>query len=248
VKLNFLALLAQEAAAEHGEHVGPETTNIFAIAGIPVSDTVFSAWCVMAVLVILAWSVTRNLKLIPSGFQNLVELIIEAWMGIIEQVAGARGRKFLPLVLTAFLFILMSNWLGTLPIFGNINWFRSPNSDLNLTAAMAIIVFFTVQFWGIRSLGIGGYLKEFVVPNPLHILTELSRPVSLSLRLFGNIFAGEVLLKTMLGIAPYVLFVFLGLEVFVGMIQALIFAMLTLAFLSIATAHGHEAAGDEHHH
>jgi F-type H+-transporting ATPase subunit a len=244
VKSSVLALLAEEG----GHHVGPETTPIFAIAGIPVSNTVFSAWMVMAVLVLLAWAVTRNLKMVPSGLQNVVELIIEAWMGIIQQVAGERGRKFLPLILTAFLFILFSNWLGTLPIFGNVNWFRSPNSDLNLTAAMAIVVFLTVQVWGIKSMGIGGYLKEFVVPNPLHILTELSRPVSLSLRLFGNIFAGEVLLTTMLGIAPFVLFVFLALEVFVGMIQALIFAMLTLAFLSIATAHGHEASGDEHHH
>jgi F-type H+-transporting ATPase subunit a len=244
VKLNFLALLAEEG----GHHVGPETTPIFAIAGIPVSNTVFSAWIVMAVLILLAWFVTRDLKMIPSGMQNVVELIIEAWMGIIQQVAGDRGRKFLPLILTAFLFILASNWLGTLPFFGNVNWFRSPNSDLNLTGAMAIIVFLTVQVWGIKSMGIGGYLKEFVVPNPLHILTELSRPVSLSLRLFGNIFAGEVLLTTMLGIAPFVLFIFLALEVFVGMIQALIFAMLTLAFLSIATAHGHDASSDEHHH
>jgi F-type H+-transporting ATPase subunit a len=112
---------------------------------------------------------------------------------------------------------------------------------------MAIVVFLAVQAWGIKAMGVGGYLREFVVPNPLHLLTELSRPVSLALRLFGNIFAGEVLLHTMLGIAPFVLFIFLGLELFVGVIQALIFAMLTLAFLSIATAHGHGEAADAHH-
>jgi len=184
--------------------------------------------------------------------ESLIEAIIEGWIGVIENVAGPKGRRFLPLVVTGFLFILSSNWIGTLPFFGNITWFRSPNSDLNLTAAMAIIVFLTVQIWGFRAMGAGGYLKEFVVPNPLHILTEISRPVSLSLRLFGNIFAGDVLLETMNRIAPFVLFIFLGLELFVGIIQALIFAMLTLAFLSIATAHeghgeGHSADAEGHH-
>lgn len=235
------------AAAEEEHPLGPVTKTLFKIAGIPVSDTVFSAWLIMAVLVGLAWLATRNLKLVPSGAQNLIEMIVEMWIGIIEQVAGPRGRRFLPLVLTAFLFILTSNWIGTLPIFGNVTWFRSPNSDLNLTAAMALIVFVTVQVWAIKSAGILGYLKEFIIPNPLHILTELSRPLSLSVRLFGNIFAGEVLLATMLKIAPFVLFVFLGIELFVGIIQAIIFAMLTLAFLAIATAHEHAGAAEGHH-
>jgi F-type H+-transporting ATPase subunit a len=237
--MRVLALLAEEEG-----HVGPATKTIFQIAGIPVSDTVFSAWIVMAVLILAAYLVTRNLKLVPTGLQNLIEMIIELWIGIIEQIAGTRGRRFLPLVVTSFLFILASNWIGTLPIFGNVTWFRSPNSDLNLTLSMALIVFFTVQVWAIKSAGILGYLKEFIVPNPLHILTELSRPLSLSVRLFGNIFAGEVLLSTMLKIAPVALFVFLGIELFVGVIQAIIFAMLTLAFLAIATSH---ESADGHH-
>ena len=106
---------------------------------------------------------------------------------------------------------------------------------------MAVVIFFLVQFYALRTLGIGGYIKEFAIPNPLHILTELTRPVSLALRLFGNIFAGGVLVHTMLGIAPFIMFVFLGLELFVGIIQALIFTMLSLVFLSIAnTGHGHD--------
>jgi F-type H+-transporting ATPase subunit a len=242
--VSFFAQIAEGGAAHSEEHVGPAAKTVFLLFGIPVSDTVFSAWLVMAVLVLLAWAVGRNLKLMPSGLQNMVELMVEFWIRTIEQVAGHRGLRFLPLVLTAFLFILASNWIGTLPIFGNITWFRSPNSDLNLTLSMALIVFFTVQFWAIKSEGFLGYLKEFIVPNPLHILTELSRPLSLSVRLFGNIFAGEVLLSTMLGIAPFVLFVFLGIELFVGIIQAIIFAMLTLAFLAIATSH----EGAEGHH
>jgi F-type H+-transporting ATPase subunit a len=122
---------------------------------------------------------------------------------------------------------------------------------------MAIIVFLLCQVFAIKTNGVPGYLKEFVVPNPLHILTELSRPLSLSLRLFGNIFAGGVLVHTMLGmpsIVPIVTFIFLGLELFVGVVQALIFTMLTLVFLTIAATphHGdhdaHEGAHAEAHH
>ena len=123
--------------------------------------------------------------------------------------------------------------------------FKSPNSALNVTASMAIIVFLLCQFYAIKTNGIAGYFKEFVIPNPLHILTELSRPLSLSLRLFGNIFAGGVLVHTMLGIAPFITFMFLGLELFVGVVQALIFTMLTLVFLSIAVTPHH--AHDEQH-
>jgi F-type H+-transporting ATPase subunit a len=115
---------------------------------------------------------------------------------------------------------------------------------------MAIIVFLLCQFFAIKTNGVPGYLKEFVLPNPLHILTELSRPLSLSLRLFGNIFAGGVLVHTMLGIAPFITFVFLGLELFVGAVQALIFTMLTLVFLTIAVTphHAHEEGHAEAHH
>ena len=242
------AVYAAAAAAEEEAHggVSPVAHTFFYLGPIPVSDTIFSAWIVMGVLIIFSLLATRGMKLVPSGVQNVAETIVEAWLGIIERTAGKNGRRFLPVVLTAFLFILFSNWIGTLPFFGNVPGFRSPNSDLNVTASMAVIVFFLAQFYAITSAGIAGYLKEFLVPNPLHILTELSRPLSLSFRLFGNIFAGEVLLHTMLGIAPYILFVFLGLELFVGVIQALIFAMLTLVFLSIATAHEHGAHREEH--
>jgi F-type H+-transporting ATPase subunit a len=225
------------AAEEEAHGITPATHTFFHIGPIPVSDSIFSAWVVMAVLLLFSWAATRNMKMVPSGLQNVAETIVEAWLGIIEQTAGKGGRRFLPVVVTAFLFILFSNWIGTLPFFGNVPGFRSANSDLNVTASMAILVFLLVQALAVMSNGIGGYLKHLVVPNPLEILTELSRPLSLAFRLFGNIFAGEVLLHTMLGIAPYVLFVFLGLELFVGVIQALIFAMLTLVFLSIATAH-----------
>ncbi|MFN8523002.1 MAG: F0F1 ATP synthase subunit A [Chloroflexota bacterium] len=236
-----LVIRAGEEEAGHG--IGSKT--FFHIGPIAVSEAIFSAWIVMAVLVILSILATRNMQRIPTGLQNVFELIIETWMGIIDRTAGPPGRGFAPLVITAFLFILTANWLGTMPPFGDMKGFKSPNSDLNVTAAMAIIVFVATQVYALKTLGIGGFVKELFIPNPLHIITELSRPVSLALRLFGNIFAGGTLVHTMLALAPFVTFAFLGLELFVGAVQALIFAMLTLVFLSIATSHGH---GDHNGH
>lgn len=249
-QISAMAVAAAEAA-EEGHH-GLEPHVFFRIGPIPVIDQVFSAWVVMAVLLLIAFLVTRNLQLVPRGLQNLVELIIETWMGMIHQTAGANGRKFYPVVLTAFIYILAANWIGTTPFFGNIKGFASPNSNLSMTAAMAIVVFVLVQYFAIKTLGIGGYLKEFLVPNPLHILTELSRPLSLSLRLFGNIYAGGVLVHTMLLTVPggfLITWIFLGLELFVGVVQALIFTMLTLVFLSIANTshHGHDESHDAGH-
>ena len=176
------------------EHISIESTTLFYIGPVPVTNSIFSAWVVMAVLLIVSLLATRRMSVVPSGLQNLMEYVVELLLGVCESTAGRMGRKFLPVVATAFLFILFSNWMGLLPGYGDVIWLRSANSDLNVTASMALIVFFLVQGWAIKSQGIPGYLKEFVIPNPLHILSELSRPLSLAFRLFGNIFAGEVLL------------------------------------------------------
>lgn len=213
-----------------------------------VTNTVFSAWIVCAVLIVVAMLATRSMKLIPSGLQNLMEVVVELLLSVCESTMGrTRGRRFFPVVATAFLFILSANWIGLVPPFGDTVWLRSPNSDLNITISMALIVFVLVQFWGVRSQGVGKYLKEFVVPNPLHILSELSRPISLAFRLFGNILAGEVVILTITAMVPLLLPVaFYGLEVFVGILQALIFSMLTMVFLTMATMHeSHEGHSEE---
>jgi F-type H+-transporting ATPase subunit a len=194
------------------------------------------------------------MKEIPSGAQNFWEMIVELWSGVAEQTMGPRrGRRFMPLVATAFLFILFSNWFGTLPIgylfvrnpLGEeVPIFRSADSDLNVTAAMAITMIALAEFFELKSLGLLGYIKGLFLPNPMRWLEIFTRPLSLAFRLFGNIFAGEVLLATMLTVAPFVLFIFIGIELFVGVIQALIFSMLSLVFLSIATVH---EEAHEHH-
>ncbi|MGI9147791.1 MAG: F0F1 ATP synthase subunit A [Chloroflexota bacterium] len=235
----------------------PPAEVLFDIGFMPVTNSILTAWVVIAILVLLAYFSTRRMRTIPSGAQNFWEYIVEMWVGISEQTMGRRrGRRFMPLVATAFLFIVFSNWFGTLPIgylfFRNaegveVPIFRSSDSDLNVTAAMAILMIVIAEFYELRSLGLPGYLKGLLIPNPMRWLEIFTRPLSLAFRLFGNIFAGEVLLATMLGVAPYVMFVFIGIELFVGVIQALIFSMLSLVFLSIATVHEEAHAPHDAH-
>ncbi len=229
---------------EHGFEI--VATTLFYIGPLPVTNTVFSAWIVSAVLVIISLIATRSMKIVPRGAQNLFEYVVELLLTVCESTMGRRrGRRFFPIIATAFLFILFSNWIGLFPGFGDTRWLRSSNSDLNITASMALVVFFLVQFYAVKSQGLLKYLKEFLVPNPLHILSELSRPVSLAFRLFGNILAGEVVIITITAMVPLLLpTVFFGLEVFVGILQALIFSMLTMVFLTMATMHeGHAEEG-----
>jgi F-type H+-transporting ATPase subunit a len=243
----FFAQEGAQTAATNTAAPQPPAEVVFHIAGLPITNSILTAWLVIAILVLFAYFSTRNMRTLPSGLQNFWELIVELWVGVSEQTMGRRrGRRFMPLVATAFLFILFSNWFGTLPIgyltivdeHGEaIPLLRSADSDLNITAAMAIMMIAIAEFFELKSLGLLGYLKGLLVPNPMRWLEIFTRPLSLSFRLFGNIFAGEVLLATMLTVAPFVMFIFLGLELFVGLIQALIFSMLSLVFLSIATVH-----------
>jgi F-type H+-transporting ATPase subunit a len=247
----FFAQTSAEAAPSTPQ---PPAELVFEIFGAPVTNTIFTAWIVIAILVLFAYFSVRNMRLLPSGAQNFWELIIELWMGISEQTMGRRrARRFMPLVATGFLFILFSNWFGTLPIGYftirnpegvEVPILRSANSDLNVTAAMAIGIIVLAEGFELWTLGPLGYIKGLLIPNPMRWLEIFTRPLSLAFRLFGNIFAGEVLLATMLKVAPYVMFIFIGLELFVGLIQALIFSMLSLVFLSIATVH--EEAHEQH--
>lgn len=248
-------LLAQSGAeATSPQAPSPPAEVLFSFGPFPVTNSIFTAWVVILILVLFAYFSTRKMRLIPSGAQNFWEMVVELWVGVSEQTMGRRrARRFMPLVATSFLFIVFSNWFGTLPIGyftirnhegETVPIFRSADSDLNVTASMAIIMILLAEIFEFRSLGILGYLKGLLIPNPMRWLEIFTRPLSLAFRLFGNIFAGEVLLATMLTVAPYVMFVFIGLELFVGLIQALIFSMLSLVFLSIATVH--EDAHGEH--
>jgi F-type H+-transporting ATPase subunit a len=187
-----------------------------------------------------------TLSVQPSRAQVAAELFIEAWRNMADVSGGVRARRFVPLVGSAFLFILLANWFGALPLKDlqivnpageRVDLFRSATSDLNFTAALAVMLVLLVEIVEVRAVGFPRYLKSLVVPNPLRWLDTLTRPLSLAFRLFGSAFAGHVLVGAMLAIAPLVLFPFLVLELLMGFIQAVIFAVLALVFLGIATAH-----------
>jgi F-type H+-transporting ATPase subunit a len=227
-------------------HVEIPPNVLFTAGPLVITNTLLTAWIAIAVLILFAVLATRNMRLVPSGLQNFAEAIVEGLLTFGEQAAGPRTRSFLPLVGTLFLYIWFANWIGIFPGVGTTPAFRSPNSDLSITAAMALIVFFWVQVVGLRA-NPAAYFKKFVWPPGLSLLEtiqEFARPLSLALRLFGNILAGYLLVEVMLQMVPIgIPAVFLAMELGVGLIQALIFSILTLVFLSFAAAHGH---GDGH--
>ncbi|MSQ30754.1 MAG: F0F1 ATP synthase subunit A [Dehalococcoidia bacterium] len=349
--------------------VAPE--HIFTIGGLAITNTMFTSWWVVLLLLLVGFFTRRGLRLVPSGFAGFVEAAVEGFYGIVVSAAGEKnGRRFFPLVATIFFFVLTSNYFGLLPlnsigktepghgakqvVFGQTSlpligdlayiplkpqtinvgageapilpagaeghgapaapgkgapghgaalgastdavvsrepgaatasaavepkdapsgafsgalspYFRSVNTDINAPLAIAIFSFLFVEFWGLQSLG-PGYLKKFfafdaifkkgpltglidIFVGILEFVSELSRMVSFTFRLFGNVFAGEVLLAMMSFLVPFLLVdVFYGLEMFVGLIQAFVFAMLTLVFAVTAVSHhgGEEHASAEGH-
>lgn len=241
----------------HAEQIGE-------IFGFPLTNTILMAWLVIAVFFISGVLLKKRLRRIPSRLQMLVEFAVGGFFNFVEEILESRdsAKKAFPLVATIFFFVLISNWFGILPILGALGLyelgehgeaifvplFRSSASDLNFTIAIAIIAVIAVQIFGMKEQGFfAHWRKYFTIKNPietfvgiLEFISEFAKMVSFSFRLFGNIFAGEVLLLIIGFLAPYIIpLPFLFLEIFVGFIQALVFAMLTLVFIKIAVAeHG----------
>lgn len=229
------------------------------LGSFPVTNSLITTYLVIGLILLAAYQGLKKLKNIPTRTQVIEETILETWLGLCDSVAGLKSRNYFPFVTTLFVFILFSNWLGLLPGISaiGINHFadgknsllpilRAPTSDLNTTLALAIVSFVYVESEGIKSLGLKIHLNKFFV-NPindpmgffvglLELLSEFTRIVSFSFRLFGNVFAGEVLLAIMTFLVPLLIPIpFLGLELFTGFIQAFVFAMLTLVFISMST-------------
>jgi F-type H+-transporting ATPase subunit a len=238
-----------------------EHPPIFRLPGIP--DHVTYTWLVMVILAAVAFGASRNLQLVPRGLQNFLEVVLEQFLGMIDDVMGHEGRRYLPLLATLGLFILTGNLIGLVP------GLSGPTGNLNTTAACALIVFVAYHAIGVRKQGALAYLKHFAGPVPLalkplmfviEIISHLARPLSLTLRLFGNMVGGHILLAVIFllmgldgligwalsgslagavvgGIGGVVTIVFTvgflyPLKILVSFLQAFIFVMLTMLYIS----------------
>lgn len=225
---------------------------VFKIGSLPITNSFLDMLLVDAILVGITVFVGRNLKLIPSLFQNAAEYIIETFYNLTESIAQERTRKIFPYFMTFFFFILIANWSGLIPGVGSIGLFekekllpilRSTTSDLNSTLGLALVSAVTTHILSIQTIGFKDYISRYVSLNPinlfigiLEIISEITKVISLSFRLFGNIFAGEVVLLTTSTIFAFLFPVpFLLLEIIVGLVQALVFSMLTMTFMAILT-------------
>ncbi|MCD6500755.1 F0F1 ATP synthase subunit A [bacterium] len=230
---------------------------VLKIGNFMISNTLVTTWVTMVILVIFAFFTTRKLKDVPKSksLQNIFETVTEILLKFIDSITRSREltKELFSLIATFFIFILTANLLGLIPGFlgafvikeggKDIALFRSTNSDLNSTLALAIISVVSIQYFGIKRLGLKRYLKRFFnFTNPLklivgifELISDLTKILSLSLRLFGNILAGEVLLLVMAFLVPYIIpLPFMILEVLVGFLQAFIFSALSLVFIKSA--------------
>jgi F-type H+-transporting ATPase subunit a len=295
---------------------------VFELFGFTITNALLATWLTMILLIVATWAITRKMNMVPGRWQSLLEMLIEGFYGLVEGAAGPKwARRFFPIVMTIFLFVIVSNWMGLTPLFGSwgvfhhsehgegttVEWLndshtfglwvqsedaegeavdaaheegeryalipmlRAATTDLNVTFALALISVLLTQYFGVKALGVsyfgkfiavGDLVKPFTekgvgcmgrvfmfimgifnfVIGIIETISEIGKVVSFSFRLFGNIFAGEVLLIVMAFLIPYLVSLpFYGLELFVGFVQALVFMMLTVAFFVVAiTGHGEE--------
>lgn len=299
--------------------VGPPHASLggeqaFANGPAWLTNSLVLTFIIDAVLIIMALITSATMKLVPSGLQNVMEMVLEYFMGLAEQVAGNAARSYFPWIMTIFFFVIVSNWSGLIPGVGTIGWvsstpaaaeeariqnvanyegqlamangslillsaeevaaeeetphgegtfipsLRAPSADLNMTFALAILTMLMVQILGVRSLG-GSYFHKFfnfsgksymrpmnAFVGILELISEFSRILTFGFRLFGNIFAGEIVLATMAFLGAFILpLPFYILELFIGFVQALVFTMLALVFFTMATQGHHDESHAEAH-
>ena len=203
------------------------------------AETILMTWITMAIVILIAVLATRHLKEVPVGWQNAVEAIVGLLQGQMDAIIGPEGRFLAPLFITLFLFLLISNWLGLCP------GMASPTNDLNTTLGMAVMMSLVIHGVGLARQGIG-HLHHFVEPFApfilVNLIEEMSRPATLAFRLFGNILAGEVLIIILLQLIPWYAnwapsCIWLMFSIFVGVIQAFVFTMLSITYITPSVHH-----------
>lgn len=210
---------------------------LFRLGLVEVTSTVLYSLIVSGILIALAFLVRSGLKR-SSGWAVAAESVVEHLEGIMRDMCGRDPRPYTPFVVSLALFILTANLLGLVP------GMQAPTADFSTTAALAILVFLAVPFYGIRAQGFRGYLRHYLEPTPLmlplEIITELSRTLALAVRLFGNVMSEELVIAVLLTIAGLLVPVpLMMLAVLTGVVQAYIFAVLTMVYLS-AVVRAHE--------
>lgn len=240
---------------------GPEV--IGHVFGLPIYNTFVTTLATDAILLLIIFSIYKGMKFVPGKLQNIFEQMIEYFYVLTQEVAGKNADAIFPWFATFFIFIFFANILGLLPGFGTIGFymdhgkefvplFRSATSDFNTTLGLSFVSLIATHVIAIRTTGVKEYISRYFSLNPIYlyvgfleIISEFTKLISLSFRLFGNIFAGEVVLKTVSELTSFTAFIapipFLMLESIVALVQALVFAMLTMVFMAIlATPHAAE--------
>ena len=237
----------------------PESTAALQVDFDPsITSSILTSWIVMIVVLVLAGLAARGMRLVPSRFQNAMEMVYEQMSNFGMALGGPPARRYIPLFAALFLFIMIANWTDLLLFGDKVNFLRTPTSDINITVGLALVSFVVFHVEGVRTLGIRGYLAKFfnfsgfrhgvsdgfidLFVGLIEFMLEFFKPVTLAFRLFGNLYGGGI----MVGVFTALLFAvlpipFVFLEGFIGFVQALIFAVLTLMFTLIAIeGHGEE--------
>ncbi len=242
---------------------GPAPTSPLVVDFQPsITSSMLASWVVIVALLALAFFATRRMTLVPGLAQNIAEWIYEQFADFAGGLGGEAARRYVSLFSAFFLFIMVANW-SDLILFGDkISALRTPTSDLNITIGLALVTFVATHVEGVRHLGLRGYLGKFfnlggfrhgfmdgamdLYVGLIEFLLEFFKPVTLSFRLFGNLYGGGIMLGVFTAlIIAFVPVPFIALEAFIGFIQALIFASLTLMYIltAIEGHHGEESAG-----
>ena len=234
---------------------------LFHIGAFPFTNTLLHTLIVDGIIIAGLVILNKSFKKIPGMFQNAIEYTVDGLYSLTESISGQNAKKIFPWFMGFFTIILVTNITALFPGFGTIGFgkgadfiplFRSATSDINTTLALALVATVATQVLAIRAVGIKGHIARYLSWNPiflfvgiLELLSVFTNIISLSFRLFGNIFAGEVVLSTISGIFAFLLpLPFMALEIIVALVQALVFAILTMGFMSILmTAHNE---GGEH--
>lgn len=222
------------------------------IGSFVITNTLLDTLLVDVILFAIAWYISKKASVIPTFLQGTIELVVQEFYNLTETVAGKQTMLIFPFVMTFFLFILISNWSELLPVLTSVGFyhgknftplFRSASTDLNTTLALALVSLVSTHSMSIYKLGLKQWVRRFVSAKPLELYTgileaisELTKVISFSFRLFGNIFVGGVILSLLSTVFAFFLPIpVIFYELFVGTIQAIIFALLTMAFMAIFT-------------